>query len=282
MTRQELIDYCLTFPAAYEDYPFDDAPGPAAWAVMRHRANRRSFALIYERGGALRANLKCDPFEAGLLRQAFAGVTPAYHMNKEHWNTVAVGSDVPDAEVKRQVARSYDLIKPKARARARQGAGVRLRPLRDRDIDLVGRWLSAPHVARWFRHPDHWMSELRGRRGAFSFLRHFIAELDGAPIGFCQYYDTHFAQEHEVWHDEPRVSQEAGAVFGIDYLIGEPGCLGKGHGKEIVRLLCEKVRRLGAERVVADPEEGNVASARALEANGFARAGGHYAKRLAP
>jgi predicted DNA-binding protein (MmcQ/YjbR family) len=23
MTRQELIDYCLTLPAAYEDYPFD-------------------------------------------------------------------------------------------------------------------------------------------------------------------------------------------------------------------------------------------------------------------
>jgi predicted DNA-binding protein (MmcQ/YjbR family) len=24
MTRQEIIDYCLTFPAAYEDYPFDE------------------------------------------------------------------------------------------------------------------------------------------------------------------------------------------------------------------------------------------------------------------
>ena len=24
MTRQELIDHCLTFPGAYEDYPFDD------------------------------------------------------------------------------------------------------------------------------------------------------------------------------------------------------------------------------------------------------------------
>ena len=31
MTRQELIDFCLTFPAAYEDYPFDDIVDAGAW-----------------------------------------------------------------------------------------------------------------------------------------------------------------------------------------------------------------------------------------------------------
>ena len=40
---------------------------------------------------------------------------PAYHMNKEHWNMVVIGSDMSDEEIKRQVAKSYDLIKPKAR-----------------------------------------------------------------------------------------------------------------------------------------------------------------------
>lgn len=58
MTRQDLIDFCLTFPAAYEDYPFDDIADPGAWTVMRHRANKKSFALIYERNGKLCANLK--------------------------------------------------------------------------------------------------------------------------------------------------------------------------------------------------------------------------------
>ncbi|HBR34608.1 MAG TPA: hypothetical protein DD734_08235 [Firmicutes bacterium] len=115
MTRQELIDFCLTFPAVYEDYPFDDIIDAGAWTVMRHRTNRKGFAHIYERNGKLCVNLKCEPLEADFLRQAFADVTPAYHMNKVHWNTVTLGGDVPGDELKRMVERSYDLIKPKVR-----------------------------------------------------------------------------------------------------------------------------------------------------------------------
>jgi predicted DNA-binding protein (MmcQ/YjbR family) len=117
VTRQELIDFCLTFPAAYEDYPFDDIMDAGAVTVMRHRFNKKSFALIYERNGKLCVNLKCEPLEAYFLRQAFADVTPAYHMNKVHWNTVTLGGDVPEEDLKRMVGNSYDLIKPKVRKR---------------------------------------------------------------------------------------------------------------------------------------------------------------------
>ena len=114
MNHQELIDLCLTFPGAYEDYPFDDITDPGKWAVMRHCGNRKSFALIYERGGRLCVNLKCDPFEADLLRSAFRDVTPGFHMNKTHWNTVYINGDVPEEELQRMIEHSYDLIKPKA------------------------------------------------------------------------------------------------------------------------------------------------------------------------
>lgn len=50
-----------------------------------------------------------------LLRQAFTSVTPAYHMNKDHWNTVTSGGDVPEDEIKRIIGRNYDLIKPKVK-----------------------------------------------------------------------------------------------------------------------------------------------------------------------
>jgi len=60
-------------------------------------------------------NLKCDPFEANFLRQAFEDVIPGWHMNKTHWNTVKLGGDVPEEELKRQIGKSYDLIKPKMR-----------------------------------------------------------------------------------------------------------------------------------------------------------------------
>jgi predicted DNA-binding protein (MmcQ/YjbR family) len=126
MTRQDLIDFCLSLPAAYEDYPFDDGAAHSdngAWTVVRHRTNKKGFAHIYERNGNLCINLKYDPFEADFLRQAYESVTPGWHMNKVHWNTVTLGagpscaSDVPEDELKRMIERSYDLIKPKARVK---------------------------------------------------------------------------------------------------------------------------------------------------------------------
>ncbi|MDR1733548.1 MAG: MmcQ/YjbR family DNA-binding protein [Oscillospiraceae bacterium] len=112
MTRQDLISYCLTFPGAYEDYPFDGGlTDESATAVLRHRANKKIFALLMNHGQELYINLKCDPREADFLRQTFAGVLPGYHMNKEHWNTVVIGSDVPEEEIRRQIQLSFDLTK---------------------------------------------------------------------------------------------------------------------------------------------------------------------------
>ena len=115
MTKRELIEYCLTFPAAYEDYPFDSMGEPGASTVMRHKTNKKMFALIYERNNSLCINLKCDPLEADFLRQVFEDVTPGWHMNKMHWNTVTIGGDVPVDDMQRMIERSYDLIKPKLR-----------------------------------------------------------------------------------------------------------------------------------------------------------------------
>ena len=55
------------------------------------------------------------PFESDFLRQAFEDVTPGWHMNKTHWNTVTLGGDVPEEELKRMVGQNYDLIKPRVR-----------------------------------------------------------------------------------------------------------------------------------------------------------------------
>ncbi|MEG2621989.1 MAG: MmcQ/YjbR family DNA-binding protein, partial [Clostridia bacterium] len=85
VTRRELIDYCLGYPGAVEDYPFEDENS----TVLRHATNRKWFALIFERDGKCCVNLKCDPMEADFLRRVFSSVAPAWHMNKVHWNTIA-------------------------------------------------------------------------------------------------------------------------------------------------------------------------------------------------
>ena len=120
MTRRELIELCLSYPGSYEDYPFDDDTNAGAgssgtsWTVMRHRGNRKSFALIFERDG-LCVNLKCEPMCADFLRGAFpAAVTPAFHMNKEHWNTVRPDL-VSREDLEAMIDRSYELTKPKAK-----------------------------------------------------------------------------------------------------------------------------------------------------------------------
>jgi predicted DNA-binding protein (MmcQ/YjbR family) len=113
--RRDIIDYCLTLPAAYEDYPFDEAANENATAVMRHRGNKRSFAFVLRHNGELYLNLKCDPLDGDFLRSAFESIIPAWHMNKNHWITVVMGGDVPDDLTKTLIAQSYDLIKPKAR-----------------------------------------------------------------------------------------------------------------------------------------------------------------------
>ena len=110
MTKRDIIEYCLTYPAAYEDYPFDETA-----AVMRHGGNKKMFALIDVRHGKLYINLKCDPTEAVFLRGIYESVTPGWHMNKEHWNTVYIDGDVPEQALYDMIEHSYDLIKPKVR-----------------------------------------------------------------------------------------------------------------------------------------------------------------------
>ena len=115
MTRRELIDLCLALPHTYEDYPFDEVADANATTVMRHRANKKSFALIMRHKEQLYLNLKCEPMEADFLRQVYEGVMPGYHMNKTHWNTVVIGSDVPESAMRMMIERSYALTKPKVR-----------------------------------------------------------------------------------------------------------------------------------------------------------------------
>jgi len=117
MTRRELIELCLGFADAYEDYPFGDITAdPDTWTVMRHRENKKSFALIFERGG-LCVNLKCEPLTAQFLREQYEAVSPAYHMNKVHWNTVCVNGDVSEEELYGMIEDSWLLTRPKTAAR---------------------------------------------------------------------------------------------------------------------------------------------------------------------
>ncbi|GHU82982.1 hypothetical protein AGMMS50284_5750 [Clostridia bacterium] len=63
MTKQELIDYCLSLPGVLQDYPVKPP-----WTVMQHEGNEKGFAFLVEKDGRELVNLKCDPIEAEFLR----------------------------------------------------------------------------------------------------------------------------------------------------------------------------------------------------------------------
>lgn len=106
-TREDAIKYCKSFADVYEDYPFHDAN----WAVMRHKQNKKMFAAIYEREEKIWINVKCDPEWREFWRSAFASVIPAYHMNKQHWNSIILDGTIPTKDIQRMIAESYDLTK---------------------------------------------------------------------------------------------------------------------------------------------------------------------------
>lgn len=112
MTKNEYLEFCGTIAAAVSDTPFED---DAESVVIRHRDTRKWFALVMNLNGRDIVNLKCEPMEADFLRNAYEGVVPAYHMNKVHWNTVFLESDVPDEEIKRMTENSFGLTEKKAR-----------------------------------------------------------------------------------------------------------------------------------------------------------------------
>ena len=85
-TREETINYCLTFPYAYEDYPFDDFN----WTVMRRTDTGKGFAWIFERNGLIWINVKNAPDWIQFWRDAYKSVEPAYHLTNTPRQAVGV------------------------------------------------------------------------------------------------------------------------------------------------------------------------------------------------
>ena len=55
-------------------------------------------------------NVKCDPEYAINLRESYTGIQPGYHMNKKHWNTISLYTDVNIPLMKQLISHSYDLV----------------------------------------------------------------------------------------------------------------------------------------------------------------------------
>lgn len=103
MDIKAAVQYCLNKPHAEETYPFDET-------TLVLKVGGKMFGLVYDRDDEIGLNLKCDPASAIALREKYSGITPGYHMNKQHWNTVIFNRDVPDDEIYKLMDYSYEIV----------------------------------------------------------------------------------------------------------------------------------------------------------------------------
>ncbi len=105
-TREEVLKYGLSFPNTYQEAPFRDPN----WQLVRVKKSKKAFLWTYEKDGFININVKVDPEWRDFWRKAYKAVLPGYHQNKAHWNTVILDGSIPDDDIKRMIAESYDLV----------------------------------------------------------------------------------------------------------------------------------------------------------------------------
>ena len=102
MNIETFRQLCIAKPGVTEETPF----GPE---TLVYKVAGKIFALT-DLGSFESVNLKCDPERAVELREVHEGITPGYHMNKKHWNTVLTDGRVKDALIRQLLDHSYALV----------------------------------------------------------------------------------------------------------------------------------------------------------------------------
>jgi len=102
MDIEAIRAYCLSKKGSEEGFPFDDT-------TLVIKVGGKIFILI-NLDGDPSMNLKCDPGKAIELREANPAITPGYHMNKKHWNTIVLDGSLSKSQIIDMIDHSYDLV----------------------------------------------------------------------------------------------------------------------------------------------------------------------------
>lgn len=116
MNIESVRDYCLSLPEATEDFPFDET-------TLAFRIKGRIFAMI-DLEKTEWFVLKCNPDYAIELRDVHADISPAWHMNKKHWNQINLLGVLPDELIQHLIRHSYSEVVKKLPRKLREGLAL--------------------------------------------------------------------------------------------------------------------------------------------------------------
>ncbi|WBU88010.1 MmcQ/YjbR family DNA-binding protein [Cellulophaga omnivescoria] len=103
MNVEEVRAYCILKKGITEEFPFDEH-------TLVFKVVGKMFALLPLERLPPQINLKCNPELALELREKYDGaITPGFHMNKKHWNTILIERISPSL-LKELIDHSYNLV----------------------------------------------------------------------------------------------------------------------------------------------------------------------------
>lgn len=105
MTGEELSAYGLSFADVYQE----ETKRRPARKILRLKGSGKSFLWIYEEDGFVHLSVRVAPAWKDFWRSAYPAVSAGKYQNPEHWNTVIVDGSIPEKEIRRMIAESYDI-----------------------------------------------------------------------------------------------------------------------------------------------------------------------------
>ncbi len=119
---------------------------------------------------------------------------------------------------------------------------VQMRPLSIHDMPLLHEWLNQPHLRPFYEREPSTLEQVVKRYACRVEDDHrtncLIAELNGAPFGYLQWYLNRSFPEYGI----DIIGMSDGISF--DYYIGDPAVLGQNLGTTMLSAAVEHVKPL--------------------------------------
>ncbi len=101
MNIEEVREYCLMLPGATEDMPY----GPDC---VTFRIEGKIFLHLFLDRHVIA--IKLLPERGEELRDKYEAITPAWHLNKRHWNDIVIENTLSNQMIGRLISESYSLV----------------------------------------------------------------------------------------------------------------------------------------------------------------------------
>lgn len=134
------------------------------------------------------------------------------------------------------------------------------------DLDLVHRWMHAPHVVPFWQQawPRKQVASYLADQLAGGTSRPCVGSLAGEPVSYWEIYRPVAEPVGAVYPAEP-------TDLGVHVLIGDAAMTGQGLGSALLAVVRDGLFAAdpACQRVIAEPDVRNVASVRAFRNSGF-------------